>query len=68
MDETCAGPRRDDSLGKKNNGKTYDTYEADDQYANWCLSRINSLSTPLLDFAKYAQVPRQIEAQLQEAL
>ena len=35
--------------GKKHPGKMYyQVYEADDQYVNWCLSRINSLNTPIL--------------------
>ena len=35
------------------------------QYTNWCLSRLNSLGMPVLDYAKYSQVRRQMEAQLQ---
>ena len=58
------------SLGrKKHPGKMYyQVYEADDQYVSWCLSRINSLNMPILDFAKYAQVRRQMEAQLHGSL
>ena len=43
------------SWGKKHPGKMYyQVYEADDQYVSWCLSRINTLNMPILDFAKYA--------------
>lgn len=44
----------------------YQVYETDEQYVSWCLSRINTLNMPILDFAKYAQVRRQMEAQLHE--
>ena len=55
--------------GKKHPGKMYyQVYEADEQYVSWCLSRINSLNMPILDFAKYAQVRRQMEAQIHGSL
>lgn len=69
QDAMTSWGRKTITWGKKHPGKMYyQIYETDDQYANWCLSRINSLGMPVLDFAKYCQVRRQMEAHLHQGL